>query len=50
LKNTKRIEKFRDEYVNSKPRICYERARIFTESHKKQREAICTRREKDFKK
>lgn len=30
-----RIERLRQNYVNSKPAICYERARIFTESHRK---------------
>ena len=29
-----RIERLRQNYVNSKPSICYERARIYTESHK----------------
>jgi len=32
---TKRIERLRQNYVNTKPSICYERARIFTESHKR---------------
>ncbi len=30
-----RIERLRQNYVNSKPAICYERARIYTESHQK---------------
>ncbi|MZI95572.1 formate C-acetyltransferase/glycerol dehydratase family glycyl radical enzyme [Vibrio sp. CAIM 722] len=30
-----RIERLRQNYVNSKPSICYERARIYTESHKR---------------
>ncbi len=32
---TDRIEKIRQNYINSKPAISYERARIWTESHKK---------------
>lgn len=32
---TERIEKIRQNYINSKPAISYERARIWTESHKK---------------
>lgn len=31
---TARIERLRQNYINTKPSICYERARIFTESHK----------------
>ncbi len=30
---TTRIERLRQNYINSKPSICHERARIFTESH-----------------
>ena len=30
-----RIERLRQNYVNTKPSICYERAKIYTESHKK---------------
>lgn len=49
MSQTNRIEAFRQEYINSKPMICYERARIFTESHKKtEGEAICIRRAKAF--
>jgi len=32
---TERIERLRQNYINTKPSICYERARIFTESHKR---------------
>ena len=32
---TPRVEKIRQNYVNSKPAISYERARIWTESHKR---------------
>lgn len=32
---TERIERLRQNYINSKPSICHERARIFTESHKR---------------
>lgn len=32
---TPRIERLRQNYINSKPAICYERARIFTESHQR---------------
>ncbi len=32
---TPRIERLRQNYIHSKPSICYERARIFTESHKR---------------
>lgn len=35
MSSTKRIERLRLNYVNSKPTICYERARIFTESHQR---------------
>ena len=35
MSTTDRIERLRQNYVNSKPVICYERARIFTESHKR---------------
>ncbi|HCU2737974.1 TPA: formate C-acetyltransferase/glycerol dehydratase family glycyl radical enzyme [Clostridioides difficile] len=49
MSQTNRIEAFRQEYINSKPMICCERARIFTESHKKtEGEAICIRRAKAF--
>jgi len=32
---TERIEGARQNYINSKPAVSYERARIWTESHKK---------------
>ena len=32
---TDRVERIRLNYVNSKPAISYERARIWTESHKR---------------
>ena len=32
---TARIERLRQNYINTKPAICYERARIFTESHQR---------------
>ncbi|MDR1922173.1 MAG: formate C-acetyltransferase/glycerol dehydratase family glycyl radical enzyme [Candidatus Adiutrix sp.] len=32
---TARIERLRQNYIRSKPSICHERARIFTESHKR---------------
>ena len=35
---TPRIERLRQNYINSKPSICYERAKFFTDSHKKQRD------------
>lgn len=35
MNTTDRIERLRQNYINSKPSICYERARIFTESHKR---------------
>lgn len=47
---TDRIEKARQNYVNSKPSISYERARIWTESHKKtEGESMPIRRAKAFK-
>lgn len=47
---TDRIEIIRQNYINSKPAISYERARIWTESHKKtEGEAIPIRRAKAFK-
>lgn len=49
MSTTERIERFRQEYINSKPSICYERARIWTESHKNtEGEAIPVRRAKAF--
>lgn len=35
MNTTARIERLRQNYINSKPAICYERARIFTESHRR---------------
>ncbi len=47
---TDRIEKARQNYVNSKPSISIERARIWTESHKKtEGESMPIRRAKAFK-
>lgn len=47
---TDRIESIRQNYINSKPVISYERARIWTESHKKtEGESIPIRRAKAFK-
>lgn len=47
---TKRIEAIRQNYINSKPAISYERARIWTESHKKtEGMAIPIRRATAFK-
>lgn len=49
MSTTERIGRFRQEYINSKPSICYERARIWTESHKNtEGEAIPVRRAKAF--
>lgn len=47
---TQRIEKARLNYINTKPAISYERARIWTESHKKtEGESIPIRRAKAFR-
>lgn len=47
---TKRIESARQNYINSKPAISYERARIWTESHKMtEGESIPIRRAKAFR-
>lgn len=47
---TERIEKARQNYINSKPAISYERARIWTESHKKtEGKSIPIRRAQAFK-
>lgn len=47
---TKRVEKARQNYINSKPSISYERARIWTESHKMtEGESIPIRRAKAFR-
>ena len=47
---TERIESIRQNYINSKPAVSYERARIWTESHKKtEGESIPIRRAKAFK-
>lgn len=35
MNTTERIERLRQNYINDKPSICIERARIFTESHKR---------------
>lgn len=49
MSETLRIEKSRQEYINSKPSICCERARIWTESHKKtEGEPMPIRRAKAF--
>ncbi|MBV7273793.1 formate C-acetyltransferase/glycerol dehydratase family glycyl radical enzyme [Clostridium sp. PL3] len=47
---TERIEASRKNYINAKPAISYERARIWTESHKKtEGEAVAIRRAKAFR-
>ena len=47
---TERIEMARQNYINSKPAISYERARIWTESHKMtEGESISIRRAKAFR-
>lgn len=47
---TERIESARQNYINAKPTISYERARIWTESHKKtEGESVAIRRAKAFK-
>ena len=47
---SKRIEEARQNYINSKPAISYERARIWTESHKNtEGESVPIRRAKAFK-
>ncbi|WML33606.1 formate C-acetyltransferase/glycerol dehydratase family glycyl radical enzyme [Clostridium sp. OS1-26] len=47
---TERIESARQNYINAKPAISYERARIWTESHKKtEGESVAIRRAKAFK-
>ncbi|WP_130863052.1 glycyl radical protein [Bacilliculturomica massiliensis] len=46
---TERIEHLRQNYINTKPSICIERARIFTESHKKtEGQAVAVRRAQAF--
>lgn len=47
---TERIESARQNYINAKPAISYERARIWTESHKKtEGKSVAIRRAKAFK-
>lgn len=47
---TERVEKIRQNYINSKPAISYERAKIWTESHRiTEGESIPIRRAKAFK-
>ncbi len=47
---TKRIERIRQNYINSKPSVSYERARIWTESHKKtEGQSVPIRRAMAFK-
>jgi choline trimethylamine-lyase len=49
VETAQRIKKFKDEYINSKPSVSYERARIFTESHKStEGEELSIRRAKAF--
>ena len=46
---TERIEKIRQNYVEAKPAISYERAKIWTESHKKtEGQPVCIRRAQAF--
>ncbi|MDO4960509.1 MAG: pyruvate formate lyase family protein [Eubacteriales bacterium] len=46
---TERIEKIRQSYVNNKPSISTDRARIWTESHKRtEGQPVCIRRAKAF--
>lgn len=46
---TARIERARQAYINSKPAICYERARLWTESHKAtEGQPVSIRRAKAF--
>lgn len=47
---TDKIESARQNYIHSKPAISYERARIWTESHKKSEgQAVAIRSAKAFK-
>lgn len=47
---TERIERIRQNYINSKPSVSYERARIWTESHKKtEGQSVPIRRAMAFK-
>lgn len=47
---TPRIQKAKDAYIDSKPAVSYERAKLFTESHKQtEGESIPIRRAKAFK-
>lgn len=49
MSTTARIERLRQNYINSKPSICYERARIFTKSHKRtEGQPIAIRRAQAF--
>ena len=49
MSTTERIERLRQSYINTKPSICCERARIFTESHKKtEGQPLAVRRAKAF--
>ena len=49
MSETQRIEESRLEYINSKPSICYERARIWRKSHKEtEGEPTIIRRAKAF--
>ena len=41
MSETVRIEKARQEYINLKPSICCERARIWTQSHKETEASRC---------
>lgn len=46
---SKRIERFRQEYVSTKPSISTERARIYTDSYKKtEGEPMCIRSAKAY--
>ena len=47
---TERVEILRQNYINAKPAISYERAKIWTESHKRtEGESIAIRRAKAFR-
>lgn len=49
MSTTERIERLRQNYINSKPAICCERARIYTESHKRtEGQPVALRRARAF--
>jgi len=49
MSSSERVERLRQSYINSKPSVCCERARIYTESHKRtEGQSVALRRARAF--